>query len=109
MINVEATLQSVVLRDSPTSAFCRGFRTPGSREPPHDEVAGVRKAPRHEVAGSWALTGQRALWGFDAGADLNDSVTLAGFDPGCLQYGRSAECSRHFGGRSKRVKARSVH
>jgi hypothetical protein len=37
--------------------FCAGFRTPGSREPPHDEVAGGRKAPRHEVAGSWARAG----------------------------------------------------
>jgi len=41
--------------------FCAGFRTPGSREPPHDEVAGGRKAPRHEVAGSWARAKQRAL------------------------------------------------
>src|ERR1700758_3686824 len=51
---------------------CAGFRTPGSREPPHDEVAGGRKAPRHEVAGSWAPTGQRVLWRFNVGADLDD-------------------------------------
>src|SRR5246127_6014447 len=52
--------------------FCAGFRTPGSREPPHDEVAGGRKAPRHEVAGSWARAKQRALWRIDAGAELDD-------------------------------------
>src|SRR5215469_9035169 len=51
---------------------CAGFRMPGSREPPHDEVAGVRKAPRHEVAGSWAPARQRALWRFNAGADVDD-------------------------------------
>jgi hypothetical protein len=32
---------------------------------------GGRKAPRHEVAGSWAPVVQRALWGFDGGADLD--------------------------------------
>jgi hypothetical protein len=25
------------------------------RDPPHAQLAGVQKAPRHEVAGSWAL------------------------------------------------------
>jgi hypothetical protein len=29
-----------------------------------------KKAPRHEVAGSLALAVQRALWGFDGGAEL---------------------------------------
>jgi hypothetical protein len=33
-------------------------------------AAGVQKAPRHEVAGSLALMLQRALWGFDSGAEL---------------------------------------
>ena len=36
-----------------------------------DAAAGGRKAPRHEVAGSWAPVVQRALWGFDGGADLD--------------------------------------
>ena len=36
------------------------------------EAAGGRKAPRHEVAGGSAPAGQRALWGFDAGAELGD-------------------------------------
>jgi hypothetical protein len=32
-------------------AFCAGFRMPGWRDYPHAPVAGVRKAPRHEIAG----------------------------------------------------------
>jgi hypothetical protein len=35
---------------------------------PRAVAAGVQKAPRHEVAGSWAPVVQRALWGFDGGA-----------------------------------------
>ena len=38
---------------------------------PHAQLAGVQKAPRHEVAGSWAPAKQRALWGFNAGAALD--------------------------------------
>ena len=37
---------------------------------PRTVAAGVRKAPRHEVAGSLALAVQRALWGFDGGAEF---------------------------------------
>jgi hypothetical protein len=36
---------------------CAGFRSPGLRDYPHAPAAGDRKAPRHEVAGSWALAG----------------------------------------------------
>jgi hypothetical protein len=31
------------------------------RDAPHAQLAGVQKAPRHEVAGSWAPAKQRAL------------------------------------------------
>ena len=34
------------------------------------EVAGGRKAPRHEVAGSWALAGSEPYGDFDISADL---------------------------------------
>jgi len=44
------------------------------------EAAGGRKAPRHEVAGGWAPVVQRALWGFDAGAELG-----AGCDAGRMR------------------------
>ena len=33
------------------------------QDAPQAQLAGVRKAPRHEVAGSWAPAGQRVLWG----------------------------------------------
>jgi len=48
-------------------AFCVGFRMPACRDFPHAPTAGVRKAPRHEVAGGRAPTVQRALWGFSRG------------------------------------------
>jgi len=38
---------------------------------PRAQLAGVQKAPRHEVAGSWAPAKQRALSGFNAGAALD--------------------------------------
>jgi hypothetical protein len=43
---------------------------PATRDARHAELAGVQKAPRHEVAGELGTGGQRALWGFDASADL---------------------------------------
>src|ERR1700724_1010392 len=50
--------------------FCAGFWTPAWRTLPRAVAAGVQKAPRHEVAGSWGPAVQRALWGFDGGAGL---------------------------------------
>jgi hypothetical protein len=47
------------------------FLDAGKKEAPHAQLTGVQKAPRHEVAGSWAPTVQRALWGFIAGAELD--------------------------------------
>src|ERR1700730_2902885 len=49
---------------------CAGFWTPAITKDPRAQLAGVQKAPRHEVAGSWAPAVQRALWGFDGGAEL---------------------------------------
>jgi hypothetical protein len=43
---------------------CAGFRTPAWRAYPRAKVAGVGKAPRHEIAVGEARTVQRALWGF---------------------------------------------
>jgi hypothetical protein len=42
---------------------------PACRDYPHAATAGVRKAPRHEIAGCGALTVQRVLWGF--GVDVS--------------------------------------
>ncbi len=41
---------------------------------PHAALTGVQKAPRHEVAGSWAPAGQRALWKFDADGELGGEL-----------------------------------
>jgi phage terminase large subunit-like protein len=40
---------------------CAGFWTPATMKDPRAQLAGVQKAPRHEVAGSWAPVQQRAL------------------------------------------------
>src|SRR5260370_17269574 len=43
---------------------CRAAsRMPGCRDHSHARTAGVRKAPRHEIAGCGALMVRRALWG----------------------------------------------
>ena len=49
--------------------MCR-FLDAGMQDYPRAVAAGVQKAPRHEVAGGWAPAVQRALWGFDGGAEL---------------------------------------
>jgi len=53
--------------------FCAGFRTPECRDLPRARTAGVRKAPRHEIAGCWAPTVQRALWGFGADVSVGEA------------------------------------
>ena len=45
---------------------CAGFRTPASQAYPRGVTTGVRKAPRHEIAGrgtDWAVP-RAQLWGF---------------------------------------------
>ena len=46
-------------RDRPS---CAGFSDAGMTVLTTRAEAGVGEAPRHEVAGDWALTAQRALW-----------------------------------------------
>src|SRR5438105_14263754 len=49
------------------SRFCAGFRTPATMTQPHALAAGVRKAPRHEIAGSRPRSAvpQAQLWRFE--------------------------------------------
>jgi hypothetical protein len=49
--------------------LCR-FSDAGMTKLSRAPTAGVRKAPRHEIAGGGALTVQRALWGFCRGLGL---------------------------------------
>lgn len=53
-------------------SFCAGFRTPECRDHPRARAAGVRKAPRHEIAGCGAPTVQRTLWGFGRGVSVGE-------------------------------------
>jgi hypothetical protein len=39
---------------------------------PTPGTAGVRKAPRHEIAGCGAPTVQRVLWGFGVGVSVGE-------------------------------------
>src|ERR1700694_458406 len=39
---------------TPACVLCAGFRTPECKDYPRALAAGVRKAPRHEIAGCWA-------------------------------------------------------
>jgi len=47
--------------------LCAGFRTPATTSYRHAAEAGVRKAPRHEIAGSRPRSAvpQAQLWGFE--------------------------------------------
>jgi len=46
-------------------------------------TAGVGEAPRHEIAGSWAPSVQRALWRFDHGAGRCGIGTLRTLGKDC--------------------------
>jgi hypothetical protein len=52
-----------------------GFRTPECRAYPRALAAGVRKAPRHEIAVGGALAVPRALWGIERGVGLEENDT----------------------------------
>jgi len=52
------------------SAVVQAFGRRQWQDTQHSQRAGVQKAPRHEVAGRWAPAEQRALWGFERGAQL---------------------------------------
>ena len=56
----------------PNARKCAGFRTPAVASPSRARAAGVGKAPRHEIAGEWAPSAPRALWGFGRGVRLDE-------------------------------------
>ena len=53
-------------------ADCAGFRTPALMSESRADAAGVRKAPRHEIAVEHVTAVPRALWGFGRGGWLNE-------------------------------------
>ena len=59
----------------------RPYRDPTTTISRRALTAGVQKAPRHEVAGSWATGWQRVLWGFKRGARVRDRVILENWQP----------------------------
>src|SRR6516162_8766803 len=70
-------------RETECPLMCR-FLDAAIRGSRHAQLTGVQKAPRHEVAGSWAPAGQPALWGFDVSADLDGGWNTARQRSGCV-------------------------
>jgi hypothetical protein len=58
--------------------FCVGFRPPAMTRPSPREASGGRKAPRHEIAGSGALTAQRALLEIELCTKIQGPLILNG-------------------------------
>jgi hypothetical protein len=76
---------------------------------PRAVAAGVQKAPRREVAGSWAPAVQRALWGFDGSAELEGGCDADRMRPGDLHTGDIGSVrNRHIGKRLERINERTV-
>ena len=69
-LEIPQTLLARADEVKPNVSCCIGFRMPAWRDYPHAPTAGVRKAPRHEVAGCGAPAVQPVLWGFVRGARL---------------------------------------
>src|SRR5262249_6534545 len=77
-----------------TSPVVQVFGRRQRRDARHAELAGVQKAPRHEVAGSLAPAGQRALWGFDPGAELGGERHAGRLGPAGERAGDAASVRR---------------
>ena len=86
-----------------------GFLDAGKKEAAQAQLTGVQKAPRHEVAGGWAPAEQRALWGFNAGAELDDGWDADRIRPACLLVrevsGVQEAFRRGFGARQRAIHA----
>src|SRR5215831_16189165 len=87
----------------------RWFLDAGNKEAPQAQLTGVQKAPRHEVAGGWVPAEPRALWGFNAGARLNDGRDADRIRPACLHVrevsGVQEAFRRVFGARQRAMHA----
>src|SRR5258705_6153857 len=78
------------------------------RDARQTELTGVQKAPRHEVAGSWALAGSECYGDLMLAPILMMGGTPARCHLDVCTHARSGECSRYFGGRSERINGRSA-
>ena len=89
--------------------ICAGFRSPGLRDYPHAPAAGDRKAPRHEVAGSWALAGSERYGDLMWARRLILVRTPARRHLHVCTQERSGECPGCFDRLSGRITGRSAH
>jgi hypothetical protein len=66
-VSCEEIKKALKLKAACCAGCCAGFRTPATTSYRHAAEAGVRKAPRHEIAGSRPRSAvpQAQLWGFE--------------------------------------------
>src|SRR5215813_13473364 len=73
-------------RDERLPQMC-WFLDAGNKEPPQAHLTGVQKAPRHEVAGSWALAGSECEVDLMPAPRSMVSATRVRGDVQCLHTG----------------------
>jgi hypothetical protein len=71
-------------------AYCAGFRTPACGDYRRALAAGLRKAPRQEIAVGSSAAVRRALWGFSRGAGLEEVGEKRLSRSGCCKSRMSA-------------------
>src|SRR6516162_4499837 len=74
----------------------------------HAQLTGVQKAPRQEVAGSWAPAGQRRYGDLLSATTLMVGATLPGSDRDVWTR-EVGGCNGHLGKRSEGISGRSAH
>src|SRR5260370_30504483 len=89
-------------------SVCAGFWTPAVTRQSALSARGVQKAPRHEVAGSWALAGSEGYGDLMLTPISMMGGTAARRHLDVCTDARLGERSRHFGGCSERVNGRSA-
>ena len=83
--------------------YCAGFATPAGRELARTQLAGVAKAPRHEVAGSWVRLGSERYGELMVAPTSIVGRTLARRHVDVCTRERSGGWNGHFGGRSEGI------
>jgi len=90
------------------SHFVQVFGRRQERGARHAQLTGVQKAPRQEVAGSWAPAGQRRYGDLLSATTLMVGATLPGSDRDVWTR-EVGGCNGHLGKRSEGISGRSAH
>jgi hypothetical protein len=95
-------------RANEVSAVVQVFGRRQERGARHAQLTGVQKAPRQEVAGSWAPAGQRRYGDLLSATTLMVGATLPGSDRDVWTR-EVGGCNGHLGKRSEGISGRSAH